>query len=163
MYDKRNYTSKQQSSQENSTVRFLWFFCDDSICRKAQPPQTATTTLCRYPISFLLPPSWLWRDKEGFAWIASNLWSNCSMNLTSQSCFSLVFRVWASGCWKTDVHNQARWNKHQLLSLGSELYSSNIKHMLTKGLSGFMQSLSQVHQNWAQKRKALLAWWVYWS
>ena len=45
-----------------------------------------------------------------------------SMNLTSHSCFSLsklVFRVWASVCWKTDNHNWARWNKHQLLGLGS--------------------------------------------
>lgn len=69
-----------------------------------------------------------------------------SMNfLTSHSCFSLiklVFRVWASVCWKT-VHNSARWNKHQLLGLGSELYPSNIKHMLRKGLTGSMQSLSR--------------------
>ena len=70
-----------------------------------------------------------------------------SMNfLTSHSCFSLikmVFRVWASVRWKTAVHNWAHWNKHQLLGLGSELYHSNITHMLRKGLTGFVQSLSR--------------------
>ena len=42
------------------------------------------------------------------------------------------------------------------VGLGSKLYPSNMSHILTKDLTQFMQSLSQVCQNWASKRKVLL-------
>ena len=44
----------------------------------------------------------------------------------------------------------------RLLGLGSKLYPSNILRMLNKDVTRFMQSLSQVHQNWASERKTLL-------
>ena len=47
----------------------------------------------------------------------------------------------------------------RILGLGSKLYPGNMRRMLNKDLTRFMQSLSREHQNPATKRKALLAGW----
>ena len=50
----------------------------------------------------------------------------------------------------------------QLLGLGSKLYPINMPRMPNKDLTRFMQSLSWVRQNQANKRKALLAGCIPW-
>ena len=46
-----------------------------------------------------------------------------------------------------------------LLGLGSKVYPSNMQRMLNKGFTRVKHSLSRVRQNWASKRKSLLAGW----
>ena len=65
------------------------------------------------------------------------------------------FRSPEVGISVTDPHGQ----RAQLLGLGSKWSPTNMLYMPQKDLMRFLQSLSQVCQNQASERKALLAEW----
>ena len=65
------------------------------------------------------------------------------------------FRSPEAGISVTDPDGQ----RAQLLGLGSKWSPTNMLYMLQKDLMRFLQSLSQVCQNQASERKALLAEW----
>ena len=101
-----------------------------------------------------------------WSWIMSNLWGCCSPNVrTSQSCSPLsnmFFECEHPFIDKPMVISERAVAIAQLLGLGSKLYPINMPRMLNKDLTRFMQSLSWVRQNQANKRKALLAGCIPW-